>query len=354
MRTPWLIAEPEPYDEYDLGPLKTGKEAEVFLVERVAADGRSCLLAHKRYRPRTVAHKGELQALGFQRAANFVNDRAYRDGRSIGNSRDRRAGGQAHAPRQDGAPAGLARQRVRDAGAPRGRRRHGAVPGRTHGRRRPHAVHRRPRDGGTAAGPRRTSSRDAERAAALLVENLQRMAEAGVVHADLSVYNLLWWEDGLWIIDVPQAVDITTNSQAFDFLHRDLTNVAGWFRARGVAFDPEQLFGELVATAARIELSGPPARAAAWRVRSYAVGTYGRAAGTCAGSFGRTGRRPVARDRSRLRAADGARAAAVPDRAAAVRVRRSRRRRPRGRLLHRAARQRRLPLRRARAGEVVR
>ena len=54
MRTPWLIAEPEPYDEYDLGPLKTGKEAEVFLVERVAADGRSCLLAHKRYRPRPL------------------------------------------------------------------------------------------------------------------------------------------------------------------------------------------------------------------------------------------------------------------------------------------------------------
>ena len=52
-----------------------------------------------------------------------------------------------------------------------------------------------------------------EHAAAQLVENLQRMAEAGVVHADLSVYNLLWWEDGLWIIDVPQAVDITTNSR---------------------------------------------------------------------------------------------------------------------------------------------
>jgi RIO kinase 1 len=86
----WLIAD-ERYEEYDLGSLKTGKEAEVFLVERVAPDGRSCLLAHKRYRPREVTHKGELQALGFQRAANFVNDRAYRDGRSFGNSRDRRA-----------------------------------------------------------------------------------------------------------------------------------------------------------------------------------------------------------------------------------------------------------------------
>src|SRR5215813_12631605 len=91
MAPAWLIADPEPFDEYDLGPLKTGKEAEVFLVERIAPDGRRCLLAHKRYRPRRVMHKGELQELGFQRAADFVNDRAYRDGRTIANSRDRRA-----------------------------------------------------------------------------------------------------------------------------------------------------------------------------------------------------------------------------------------------------------------------
>src|SRR5438045_8816414 len=88
----WLVTDPQDYVEYALGPLKTGKEAEVFLVERVAADGRSCLLAHKRYRPRRVTHKGELQALGFQRAANFVKDAAYRDGRhSFAKSRDARA-----------------------------------------------------------------------------------------------------------------------------------------------------------------------------------------------------------------------------------------------------------------------
>ena len=119
MDTAWLIADPEPYDEYDLGPFKTGKEAEVFLVERVARDGRSCLLAHKRYRPRQVTHKGELEALGFQRASKFVNDRAYRDGRSLGNSRDRRAVAKAIASRQGRARAGLARQRVRDARAMR-------------------------------------------------------------------------------------------------------------------------------------------------------------------------------------------------------------------------------------------
>ena len=47
-------------------------------------------------------------------------------------------------------------------------------------------------------------------AATQLIANLERMATEGVVHADLSVYNLLWWDDVLWIIDVPQAVDITT------------------------------------------------------------------------------------------------------------------------------------------------
>ena len=60
MPTPWLIADPEPYDEYDLGSLKTGKEADVFLVERVASDGRSCLLAHKRYRPRDGCLQGRV------------------------------------------------------------------------------------------------------------------------------------------------------------------------------------------------------------------------------------------------------------------------------------------------------
>ena len=90
---PWLVTEPEPYVEFDLGPLKTGKEAEVFLLERIATNDptRRCLLAHKRYRPRRVTNKGELELLGFQRASNFVHDQQYREGRELGNSRDRRA-----------------------------------------------------------------------------------------------------------------------------------------------------------------------------------------------------------------------------------------------------------------------
>ncbi len=245
----WLIADPDRYEEYDLGSLKTGKEAEVFLVERVTPDGRSCLLAHKRYRPREVTHKGELQELGFQRAANFVNDRAYRDGRSFGNSRDRRAAakktrhGRAVLRRDwpDNEFEMLAR--LANAGV--------AVPF-------PVA---RTADGvlmqyigdRTTAAPRLVHAglnpSRVQQAASQLIENLRRMTEAGVVHADLSVFNMLWWDEVLWIIDVPQAVDIGTNSQAIDFLHRDLCNVGEWFRAKGVLFDTDALFSDLVAAA---------------------------------------------------------------------------------------------------------
>ena len=85
----WLVA--EPYTEVDLGTLRTGKEAQVDVVERTDADGHTCLLARKRYLPRTVTAKGTLEALGVQRASTFHNDVEYREGRQFRKSRDRRA-----------------------------------------------------------------------------------------------------------------------------------------------------------------------------------------------------------------------------------------------------------------------
>jgi RIO kinase 1 len=249
MDTAWLIADPEPYEEYDLGPLKTGKEAEVFLVERVAPDGRSCLLAHKRYRPREVTHKGELQELGFQRAGNFVNDRAYRDGRSFGNTRDRRAAAKKtrhgkYLLRRDWPDNEFAMlELLAVAGVrvpfPVARTADGVLMQYIGDRAlaAPRLVH---------AGLNRVGI---QQAASQLIENLRRMVDAGVVHADLSVFNLLWWDEVLWIIDVPQAVQISTNTQAVDFLHRDLANVGEWFRTKGVAFGTDDLFSELVAVA---------------------------------------------------------------------------------------------------------
>ena len=71
----WLVD--EPHHDVDHGVIKSGKEAQVNLVERIAdgaRDGdhaRSCLIARKRYLPRHVTQKGQLEALGVQRASTI-------------------------------------------------------------------------------------------------------------------------------------------------------------------------------------------------------------------------------------------------------------------------------------------
>ena len=85
----WLVD--EPFTDVEHGVIKSGKEAQVDLVERIGDDGRSCLLARKRYLPRHVTQKGQLEAMGVQRASAFRNDVQYREGRQFRKSRDRRA-----------------------------------------------------------------------------------------------------------------------------------------------------------------------------------------------------------------------------------------------------------------------
>jgi RIO kinase 1 len=82
-----------------------------------------------------------------------------------------------------------------------------------------------------------------------VVDNVRAMTAAGVVHADLSAYNLLWWKGRLVIIDLPQAVEFTTNTDAFELLHRDMANVGGWFGRRGLPIDVEAVYAELVTLA---------------------------------------------------------------------------------------------------------
>ena len=72
---------------------------------------------------------------------------------------------------------------------------------------------------------------------------------AGWVHADLSPYNLLWWDGRLYVIDVPQAVDLVGSPHGFEFLHRDVTNVCTWFARHGVAVDADDVYGSLLGTA---------------------------------------------------------------------------------------------------------
>ena len=82
-----------------------------------------------------------------------------------------------------------------------------------------------------------------------LQSSIVALTMAGLVHADLSPYNILWWQGRLVIIDLPQAVEFTTNADAFELLHRDLANVGEWFGRRGHAVDVEAVYAELVSIA---------------------------------------------------------------------------------------------------------
>lgn len=52
---------------------------------------------------------------------------------------------------------------------------------------------------------------------------------AGLVHGDLSEYNILVDADGPVIIDLPQAVDAAANNNAARMLERDVANLADYF-----------------------------------------------------------------------------------------------------------------------------
>jgi len=239
----WLV--PEPYTDNDLGPLRSGKEAQISVIERSNGD-RSCLLARKHYLPREVKEKGTLELLGVQRASQFRHDVTYREGRQFRRSRDRRAVAQMtergkrllqdrwvnhehdvmaalwHANVSVPYPVGFSDERFdmqyigdRNSAAP------------TLARLRPRGAL-------------------LEQMWEQLVENLRMIVSAGYAHGDLSAYNLLWWRGQVWIIDLPQAVDLAANPRGIDFLHRDVVNVSTWFARQGLERDAAATFADLL------------------------------------------------------------------------------------------------------------
>jgi RIO kinase 1 len=239
----WLFA--DDVEEVDLGPLKTGKEAEIFLVERRRGDV-SCLLVHKRYRPRT-AGKGEIEALGFQRSSTFVADHAYRLGRSrTRRSRDQRAiarrstfGRQLLSEAWAGHELAML-ERLWHAGAD--------VPfpveATTDGMLMEYIGDER--GAALTLANARLGPTDLRLAFDQVVDNLRIMLDEGIVHADLSSYNILWWQGRVRIIDLPQAVEIGPHPEAFALLHRDVANVCTFFGRRHVDCDADELFGDLL------------------------------------------------------------------------------------------------------------
>lgn len=240
----WLVVEAD--DEHDLGVLRTGKEAQINIIERTGPDGRSCLIARKRYLPRTVKSKGELEALGVQRASTFHHDVEYREGRQFRKTRDRRAvermttyGKRLLQDRWTGHEYDVMTV-LHEAGC--------AVP---------YPVsyaddcfdmeYLGDRDGAAPQLARARLEPDEVRVAWMqLLDGLRVITAAGWTHGDLSPFNLLWWRDRLWFIDFPQAVDIAQNPGGLGFLHRDVLNVCAWFARHGISEDPEELFADLL------------------------------------------------------------------------------------------------------------
>jgi RIO kinase 1 len=70
-----------------------------------------------------------------------------------------------------------------------------------------------------------------------LIREVVRMLAAGVVHGDLSEFNILLGADGPVIIDLPQAVDAAGNKNAPRMLVRDVDNLRRFFGG----FAPELL-----------------------------------------------------------------------------------------------------------------
>jgi len=88
-------------------------------------------------------------------------------------------------------------------------------------------------DGNGDAAPRLNdvpfTADEARQHHATLLREVVRMLCAGVVHGDLSEFNVLLGADGPVIIDLPQAVDAAGNNHAQRMLLRDVANLRAFF-----------------------------------------------------------------------------------------------------------------------------
>jgi RIO kinase 1 len=231
-RPGWVITDHGAVDT-DLGVLKTGKEADVHLVERaVPGTDRRALLAAKRYR--TAEHRM------FHRDAGYLEGRRVRRSREMRAMATRTAFGRDLLSGQWASAEFGALTRLWQAGVP--------VPypvqlagtellleylGTDDGQAAPRLAQLRP-------GPDELADLWAQ-----LVDALVGLARLGLAHGDLSAFNLLVHDGRLVVIDLPQVVDVVGNPNGPQYLARDVQRIGEWFTARGHTCAPDALLDEL-------------------------------------------------------------------------------------------------------------
>ncbi len=73
-----------------------------------------------------------------------------------------------------------------------------------------------------------TGSEDPNRDYALIIEDAKKLHAGGLVHGDLSEYNVLMTDKGPYLIDCGQAV-LVSHPRAEEFYSRDLLNIRKYF-----------------------------------------------------------------------------------------------------------------------------
>ncbi|MEJ7628606.1 MAG: RIO1 family regulatory kinase/ATPase [Nocardioidaceae bacterium] len=233
-RPGWVITDDGAIDT-DLGIVKTGKEADVFLVERAVPDGPAAVMAAKRYR--STDHR------------NFHRDSGYVEGRRVRRSRDQRAMQKGSA---FGRQVAAGQWAFHEWGALCALWADGVpvpYPVQLDGT----EILMEFIDVDGAAAPRLAQVRPDRATLESYFDQIRDamsvLARRQVAHGDLSPYNILAQGDRLVIIDLPQVVDIVGNPNGVDFLLRDCRNVCQWFVARGLDADADALLAELLAQA---------------------------------------------------------------------------------------------------------
>ena len=78
-----------------------------------------------------------------------------------------------------------------------------------------------------------------------ITHNIELMLQHNCVHADLSAFNILYWDSDIRIIDLPQAVNPYVNPQAFQMFERDVLRVCQYFARYHINTNPRQLAREM-------------------------------------------------------------------------------------------------------------
>lgn len=71
--------------------------------------------------------------------------------------------------------------------------------------------------------------------------NVEVMLSHNRVHADLSAYNILYWDGHITLIDFPQAIDPRQNHNAYRIFERDITRTCEYFQRQGVSSKPREI-----------------------------------------------------------------------------------------------------------------